>query len=66
MEFEKFLESCSFDMTNMENKQTQIVCIFSAGYLKEYSSEFVKRNPSLAKELVASDLYNYLNEEFKS
>ncbi len=65
MTFEKFLEHCSFDFseTDIEN-ETQIIVIFSEGFMVCHNSEFVKNNPEVAKKLVAHDLYDYLKEQF--
>lgn len=65
MTFEEFLKNCSVDIIE-KGTNTQILVIFSAGFRKEYSSEFVKDYEDLAKELVAGDLYGYLNKEFGS
>ena len=61
MSFEKFLEGCTFDISEAEVKdRTCVTCIFSSGFLKEFSTDFVKTNPKIAKELVAWDLYHYM------
>lgn len=62
---EKFLEHCSFDFTETDRtNETQVVVIFSAGFLINYESDFVKKHPEVAKKLVASNLYDYLKEQF--
>lgn len=63
MTFEEFKKNCSFDFEYRGN-MTEIVVIFSSGFLKDYPSEFVRDNEELSKDLVASDLFNYLNKEF--
>lgn len=60
-DFEKFMEACSFDF-NPNGDRTQVVAIFSQGFLRDYSTEFVKSNPDLVKALVAHDLYDYMRE----
>ena len=62
---EKFLEHCSFDFTETDRKnETQVVVIFSAGFLINYETDFVKKHPEVAKKLVAHNLYDYLKEQF--
>jgi len=62
MSFEKFLENCSFDISETDAKgETAVTAIFSMGFLKSFSKEFVDEYPDLAKRLVAHDLYDYMN-----
>lgn len=60
-DFEKFMECCSFDFEPKGDK-TQVVAIFSQGFLRDYPTEFVESNPELVKALVAHDLYDYMRE----
>lgn len=65
MTFEKFLEHCSFDVSETDRKdRTQIVVIFSEGFRECHDSDFVKQHPELAKRLAAKTLYDYLKERF--
>lgn len=65
MSFEDFVDHCSFDHIN-EGGQTKILAIFSEGMTKEFGTDFVKSNPELAEDLVASDLYDYIMEQMKN
>ena len=65
MTFDEFENSCSVDFIEMDDNKTQILVIFSSGMRQEFSSDFVKANPEVAKRLVANDLYNYTKEQFK-
>lgn len=61
MSFEKFLEGCTFDISETDFVgRSAVVCIYSSGYIKEFSDDFIKSNPETAKELVAWDLYHYM------
>jgi len=60
-DFEKFMEGCSFDF-DPNGDRTQVVAIFSQGFLRDYPTEFVESNPELVKALVAHDLYDYMRE----
>lgn len=59
---EEFDKHCSYDISyDYTNDETQVVCIFSAGFLKEFPDKFYKERPEVAKSLVLEDLYNYVN-----
>lgn len=65
MTFEEFLQHCSFDFSETDKKdETQIVVIFSQGFMTQHKSEFVKKHPELTKRLAAEPLYNYLRGQF--
>lgn len=65
MTFEEFLEHCSFDFseTDKEN-ETQVIVIFSQGFMSYHNCGFTKEYPELAKRLAAKTLYDYLKERF--
>lgn len=65
MDFDEFMECCSFDFEPKGDK-TQVVAIFSQGFLMDYSTELVKSNPEITKTLVAHDLYNYIKEKLNA
>ncbi len=60
MTFEQFVEHCSFDAVE-EDGQTKIICIFSAGFIREFSNGFVDGHEDFAHKLTAHDLYDYLS-----
>lgn len=65
VDFDKFLEHCSFDFSETDKKdETQIVVIFSQGFMTYHNSDFVKMHPEMAKRLAAKTLYDYLKERF--
>lgn len=65
MTFEEFLEHSSFDFSETDKKdETQIVVIFSQGFMAYHNSDFVKKHTELAKRLAAEPLYNYLRGQF--
>lgn len=67
MTFEEFLEHCSFDFSETDRAdQTQIVVIFSEGFMTYHNSEFVDNCREVAKTLVAHNLYDYLTKEFNN
>lgn len=63
MDFDEFEKYCSFDYVENDGT-TKVLVIFSQGFEKEYSSNFVSSNLEVANKLVASDLYNYIREQF--
>lgn len=64
MDFDEFMENCSFDF-EPKGKETQVVVIFSQGYLKDFNSDLVKTNPDVVKMLIAHELYGYIGQKFK-
>lgn len=63
MTFEEFCENCSFDFTK-EFGRTNVLVIFSQGFIKDFDSNFVESNREVAKTLTSHDLYDYLKEQF--
>ena len=64
MTFDEFETCCSMDTYDFEDGTTDVTVIFSQGFIKKYSTEFVRSNPEVCKTLVASDIWNYLQKEF--
>ena len=65
MTFEEFVEQhCNFDFSDTNRSTTNVMCLFSSGFRKEYSTEFYETHPDIAQRLVAYELYGYLCKEF--
>ena len=65
MDFDEFVKCCNFDFYT-EDGRAKITAIYSAGFRKEFSEEFVEDNRELAEKLVADDLYHYVSKEFRN
>lgn len=62
MDFESFLNNCSFDISETDEKgETAVTAIFSIGFQKTFSDDFVKAYEDLSKKLTAHELYDYMN-----
>lgn len=62
MDFESFLNYCSFDISETDVKgETAVTAIFSMGFQKTFSEDFVKTYEDLGKKLTAHELYDYMN-----
>lgn len=66
MTFEEFCQYCSCDcIQDEENRDTtNVLVIFSQAWIKNFSSDFVKHNPEVARKLTMHDLYGYIKEQF--
>lgn len=63
MGFDDFLKYCTFDLIPADNNDVKVEVIFSSGFIKKFSKDFVDSNLEVAKKLTAADLYDCMNHE---
>ncbi len=59
--FEEFEKNVSFDIIEDKDGQSQVLAIFSMGYAKTFSNEFIKDYPELVKDLTAYELFQLVS-----
>lgn len=57
---------CTFDVSESNSRGTIIVTVIaSCGFTKEFSKDFVKEHEEVAKDLVARNLWDYLQNRME-
>lgn len=65
-EFEKLCSASVSESPEPYSKKTQVMVIFSSGYLDEYDKNFERLHPDVAKTLTTHKLYDYIKELFSN
>lgn len=65
--YESFKKSfCTFDIGEPDKMgNVSVTVIASCGIVRDFSKEFVKEHEETAKDLVANDIWDYINHQIK-